>query len=59
MTSSMKEGIAAVKRGGDNTTMNLWAEVCEVALTSLKGGIRAHQIKELRKKSPQLKSCYS
>ncbi len=39
--------------------MNLWAEVCEVALTSPKGGIRAHQIKELRKKSPQLKSCYS
>lgn len=39
--------------------MNLWAEVCEGALTSPKGGIRAHQINELRKKSPQLKSCYS
>lgn len=39
--------------------MNLWAEVCEVALTSPKGGIRAHQIKKLRKKAPRLKSCYS
>lgn len=48
-----------MKLGGDNTTMNLWAEVCEVALTSLKGGIRAHQINKLLKKQTQLKSCYS
>ncbi len=39
--------------------MNLWAEVCELALTSLKGGIRAHQINKLLKKTPPLKSCYS
>ncbi len=48
-----------MKLGQDNTTMNLWAVVCELRHTSLDRGKRAHQINKLLKKPPQLKSCYS
>ncbi|MBP2198564.1 hypothetical protein JOJ88_004000 [Pantoea cypripedii] len=48
-----------MKLGQDNTTMNLWAVVCELAHTSPERGKRAHEINKLFKKSPQLKSCYS
>lgn len=48
-----------MKLGQDNTTMNLWAVVCELCHTSPDRGNRAYQINKLVKKAPQLKSCYS